>query len=234
MKAKLITALLAATLATAQAQPQARKGPEIGFLGGPGAMIFYRPFEKDATLPMSGGLAGLSMQYNFTKIVALRSEINYERKGALSQLNFNGNNGQNGYSANVVYNRLHYITVPVMAKLSFGRRVQFFTNIGLYAGFKVKATETVSSTFIGVGDGALSTNRERNDITPTVAKVDGGLVTGIGLTTHFAKRASFLFELRNNLGFADIHTAAANSLKQHNNATYMLFGFAFNLSKNER
>lgn len=230
-----IVLLALISICLVQAQEQQTPKMEIGIHGGPGASIFFneRPLQnpRNPHRPVyNGGMLGVSYQYNFTKLVALHIETNYERKGDI-WYSTGGWDSPNSFRESYAFDRTSYITVPVTARLSFGKTIKFFVNGGLYAGLQISSKRVVSDTrYTPVIDVAITDKTTVTDITRDVRIMDGGVVTGLGLFLPVGKRAAFTLEARNNVGFANLNAnTGLYQNKFYNNSTVVLLGLSFAL-----
>jgi len=242
MISKLTAVLSALTLAyTANAQTQNLGNSEIGIHVGPGISLLYNqhPAQNPRTpdKPTANAFAvGFSYQYNFPKIVSIVSELNYQRTGDILYHTYTYNNTgeQVIYTANTAYDRINYITMPMYAKLSFGKTIRFFANVGFYAGFRLNSIRSVSNTdylYQSTEQTAASNNYTLNT-TAATNKIDGGLVTGMGVAFPIGKMVALTFEARNNMGFAKVNNNAdVFPINKYNNSTSFLFGLNLKLSK---
>jgi hypothetical protein len=234
--------MLLATIGFISAQE--KSNAEFGFHIGPAVSLFYnqnpgvnprkpnKPFYNTSAFGISG-------QYNFNKMVSMGGEINFERKGDVlySSRTFTPiQEGQSFFTNSYAYNSIDYITLPVTCKLYFGKKVQFFTNLGLYAGFMMNAnTVTKDATFNRDDQGTVTTMVTTTDISNNIRKVDGGLVTGLGVNISVWKTLALNFEARNNLGFASLsNNSETFPNKFYNNSTSFLFGFSVGLNKSSK
>lgn len=210
---------------------------QFGIHTGPGVSIMFNEHPRQNprlhSKPALGSFAfGASYQFNFTPHIALRAEANYERKGDIlyntSQLvqNDAGNIVQYAYTTD----RISYLTIPVMARFSFGKTVRFFANTGLYAGFRTGAIRTENTTTY-LNQSEATIQQRLTDLSPNTRKVDGGVVTGLGMAIPFARVLSFTFEVRNNTSFTPVNTVSdAMPVKMYNSNTNFLFGLAVNIN----
>ena len=181
--------------------------PSITFLKG---SSFIENF-YDPTLGFSGGL---SFQYNIGKRIALRTNIAYERKGGISRNNFyyNGNLIQN---SSINFN-FDYLTLPILVRFSFGKKVKYFVNTGPYFGY------LLSQTFVTKGD---NFNTWTNDYTSATNKFDFGVSFGTGLQYPLKEKIYLSSEIRGNLGL--YNTIPNGDTKV--NSVNLLLGIAYRL-----
>lgn len=181
--------------------------PSITFLKGSSFMEnFYDP-----TLGFSGGF---SFQYNIGKRIALRTNIAYERKGGINRNNFY-------YDGNLIKNssinfNFDYLTLPILVRFSFGKRVKYFVNTGPYFGY------LLSQTFVTKGD---NFNTRTNDYTSATNKFDFGVSFGTGLQYPIKEKIYLSSEIRGNLGL--YNTIPGGDTKV--NSVNLLFGIAYRL-----
>lgn len=192
---------------------------EVGIEAGPSIMTLrgnaYIDSLNKATTRPSGGL---SLQYNFSKNLSLRTNIAFERKGSEAtgqELDANGDS-IGVENAQVNYD---YLTMPVLARATFGKKVKYFANAGPYFGYLLKQNMVIKSDNHPTrteGDTSLS---KRYDI---------GVSTGLGISVPFLSNISLSFEVRNNLGL--INTSAVEVYDDgtiKTNSTNFLIGISY-------
>lgn len=122
--------------------------------------------------------------YFFSDRWSIRAKIGYDQKGW-----DNGylNDLDNGESYTTDY-RMNYITVPVMASWHFGKKRNWYLNLGPYLGILLNATETKFNT----------------DLTSFINTTDIGIDLGIGVKVPVANKLKVLFELDGQAGISDL------------------------------
>jgi hypothetical protein len=210
---------------------------EFGFHGGPGSSIFFNehPHQnpRNGNRPVYfGGMAGLSYQYNFTKMAALHVEANYERKGDI-YYSIAGWDNAEVFHERYAFDRVSYITIPVTARMSFGNRIRFFFDAGLYAGLQISAQRVISDTrYTPVIDIAINDRTSVDDINKDIRTMDGGAVFGIGLFLPVGDRVAFTLQARDHAGFANLNAnTGLYQNKFYNNSMAVLMGLSFALDK---
>lgn len=207
---------------------------EFGFHAGPGLSIFYNahPLQSPRNPnrpPLNVPLFGVTYQYNFTRMIGLHVEANYERKGDVWYDNGNFTYGGN-YIHSYAFDQLNYLSIPVTLRLSFGKYIKFFTNTGFYTGILISGYRVENdANFVGGEMPLIVQTRRVTDVTHDLRKVDAGLVTGLGVRFPLGKIAAFAFEARNNLGFVNLQRIDRYLGKFYNNSTTFLFGLSLNL-----
>jgi hypothetical protein len=234
-----LSLILLAAVTTANAQEKTRA--EFGVHIGPSLSLMYnehpRQNPRKPGRPVYNASAfGISGQYNFNRMVALRAEANFEHKGDVlfsSRTYSNATGGESFFTNSTGYNSIDYFTLPVTVKLSFGKRVQFFTNIGLYMGVNVRARQVITDATFNRGEpGKVTTVTSETDISRDTKRMDGGLVTGLGVAIPLWKTLSLTFEGRNHLGFVNVNNGSELFPgRVRNNSTAFLFGLSFGLNK---
>jgi Outer membrane protein beta-barrel domain len=216
---------------------------ELGITGGGGLSILYnqRPFDNPRTpgkAPYSSTAFGVSYQYNFPKIISIRTELNMERKGDIMYstiTNTTNGEGQPVQITNYGYDKFNYLSLPVMARLSFGKRVQFFTDLGFYVSTLFNAERFTSSSYIIPPGDNVSSSSNTQYISRGLHAWDAGAVTGVGLAIPVWKGVEFNLEARNNLGLANINAGNEYySNKLYNDNFNLLVGLNFFLANSTK
>jgi hypothetical protein len=196
---------------------------ELGVEGGP-SLISLRGnrFIDHFHEPTIGFTGGLFFQYNLKKIVSLRTNIAFERKGSLltSKILDNLGNPIGEMNTNMHFD---YLTLPILVRATFGKKVQFFINAGPYIGYLIKQ-HTVSK-----GDNIPSFTF---DNTSQYKRFDTGISTGLGLSVPVKTKFAFTFEARNNLGLLNVsHVQVIDNGTIKTNSTNFIFGFTYKLGQ---
>ncbi len=109
---------------------------------------------------------------------------------------------------------LDYLTIPVMANLHFGRKRNWYLNLGLYTGFLVNA------------------ELDGEDTKDFFNNVDIGLALGIGVKFPISDKAKLFIEYDGQSGFIDIVEKSENngsSLELRNGRSAFNIGVLFTL-----
>jgi len=196
---------------------------DIGVEGSP-SLIFLlgNDIIKQWHKPTIGFSGGLFFQFNFKKIVSLRTNIAYERKGSIVTLQTTDING-NSLGEVTTHTNFDYLTFPVLVRATFGKKVKFFVNAGPYFGYLIK------QTFVNKGDNIPKTTI---DNTFRDKRFDTGISTGLGLSVPIKTKFAFSFEVRNNLGLYNVSAVpVANNGTIKTNSTNYLLGFTYKLGQ---
>jgi len=138
---------------------------------------------------------GIPTEFCFGQFFSVRSGISYDKKGSVMRGDFTDNTG-NSIGEFFAYTNLHYIIVPVFAKVSIGESVAFFMNTGPFFGYLVRAMNH-SSAFLNYPE-------IRSDIRMSFNYIDIGYSLGMGLSIKSFKRSELVFEFRYNEGLSNI------------------------------
>jgi hypothetical protein len=169
-----------------------------------------------------GFTGGLFFQYNFKKIISLRTNIAFERKGSMTSTPPKPDYVPDihaGTPSEIITNTNYdYLTLPILARATFGKKITYFVNAGPYFGYLIKRT------FVsGEGSSAIS-----GDNTWLNERFDTGISAGFGLSCPLTSKFAFSFEVRNNLGLYNISAVpVGNNGTIKINSTNLLLGFTY-------
>jgi hypothetical protein len=196
---------------------------DIGCEGGP-SLISLRGNNilKQSNKGTIGFSGGLFFQYNFKKVISIRTNIAYERKGYASTANLTDANGK--VLSEINYNAIFdYATCPILLRATFGHRIKYFVNAGPYFGFLIK------QTFVMKGANYPTTTY---DNTSQDKRLDTGISVGLGMIIPIKTQFAISFELRNNLGLYNVSAVSvANNGSIKTNSTNLNFGFAYKIGQ---
>jgi len=193
---------------------------DIGIEGSPSLTFLRSKYitNKNVTLGFSGGIF---FQFNFKKIFSLRTNISYERKGSALNGEATDEYG-NSIGKITTHSNFDYLTLPILVRATFGKKVQYFVSTGPYFGYLLK------QTFVSKGDIPKTTS----DNTSNYKCFDIGISTGLGLSVPIKTKFAISFELRSNLGLYNINavpTVTKEPIKT--NSINFLFGFMYRLGQ---
>jgi hypothetical protein len=161
-------------------------------------------FEKQSK---SGYSYGLSLQWNFRNRLSIRSGLSYDYKEFYSQTSFNYYNGYNTYTGEISSiakqtSSFDYLTVPLMAKITFGKKFQIFCNAGIYLAFLTRQSdyreEWLRNNF--GGPAVYNYKESNNNGIHNYRKMDGGLSGGLGIAVPIGKHLLISAEWRHYYG----------------------------------
>jgi hypothetical protein len=135
---------------------------------------------------------GVFFQYNINTNFALRSNISFERKGfAIGP--HSGYDSVGNPASVKSYSRFDYLCLPILARVSLGKKYRFFINAGPYIGYLVGQADVTK-----VNDDKFIEKHIAN-----FNKADLGLSGGAGVEIPL-KRYVLSFEIRDNFGLSNI------------------------------
>jgi hypothetical protein len=219
MKHQLLTWIFA-TVLTVTAIGQTNRF-DIGIEAGPGVNFFWgnKPLETYGE-PAVGFAAGLAFRYNFPKHFSIGTSLSFERKGNFMKYSITGFQGVDQVKQ---MNRYDYLTLPILARFTVGRRVRFFLNAGPYFGYLIKQSSKTRSSKNGTNN---------SDFTDSFKRIDIGITTGVGLGIPIKDIFVISLEARNNTGLYDIgNSPFPNGTTMKTNSTNFLVGLTYILGK---
>lgn len=191
-----------------------------GIEGGPNlstVRVINNPF-LDAS-PRILGSGGFIFQYNTKKILSFKTGFSYQRKGFQSQdFPYSDNNGNILGEGNSVIS-FDYITLPILVKASFGKKVQFFVNAGPYTGFLLAKNER----FV-LDHQTISENKNMSGL----QRWDFGITGGIGVAIPIKEFWMVHAEVRNYLGLIDLNSSGSTA-NMYTNTTDLRLGVVYRL-----
>ena len=192
----------------------------IGVEAGPG-ITFIRGNEIIDQYHKSkiGFSGGISFLYKCKKNISFKTALAFERKGSKTKEEVFDNLGNSQGIVTIKHN-YDYLTLPLLAKASFGNIIPFFVNAGPYIGYLIKQTNS------GKGENI----RMKEDRTSQHKRFDIGLSLGAGFTIPIKQSCSFDLEVRNNLGLyntSKIPVINDGFIKM--NSTNLLIGLTYRL-----
>lgn len=175
---------------------------------------------KEFNDPTLGFYGGLTAQLPFTKTWSLVTGIGFERKGSVAPIQATDFNGLIIGKSNSYFNH-DYLTVPVLVRASFGNKIRYFFNAGVYYGyllaakFKIPANSFQSGIF-------------NEDIKSIMNNHDLGVSIGGGIRIKIAEKWAIPIEIRSNHGLINTSkTPVVNNGSIKNNATNLIVGVAY-------
>lgn len=201
---------------------------DLGISGGPG-MITLRgnTYIDEHHKPAIGFATGITAQYNFPKIISVRAEFGFARKGSQlnEELTFTDANGNViGTDRLIVQNQFDYLQVPLVIRASIGKKMKYFVNAGMYGGYLLNQTIITNQTDYSP---AIDT-----DNTGNMERLDLGIVSGFGIEYPIGKRFAASCEIRNSYG---LYNTSKVPLYQggwiKTNSTNLLFNFVYRIGE---
>lgn len=240
---------LVALLAFLQTGHTFAQGPWLGVHGG-------------LSIPDLSGGGGNQLSSNYTSRLAanfgLQAEWHvYHRFSLQAELNFAGQGGQrNGlqpitnlppaYSqmlppGTYLYANfdnkavLNYLELPILAKFTWGRTLQFYADAGFYAGYLLHAEEKTKGTSViyedDKGQYPLTVQgypvpaqdfTANTDVTSSIKRFNVGVTGGVGLALPMDARNKVFFDARFEYGFINIQKYSADGSNNTGNVLLSL------------
>ena len=212
----ILIALLFATTASSYGQ----RSSEVGILGGP-TLVFLRGNEviEQYGKPVVSFSAGAFFQHHLSEKFSIRADFMFERKGMKSDAPFTNISGVPLQDPKGI-SRLDYITLPLLLRLSFGKKNGFFINAGPYFGYLLKHIDIIKTTDL----------KYKLNFTDWDHRFDCGFSAGLGFKIPIKNSWSLSFELRNNLGLYDVSkVSVVNNGTVKTNSLSLLVSFGYKL-----
>ena len=208
---------------------------ELGFLGGINGGSLYGPgsdfgFYNQYKKRMVGGVVGLQFKYRFSKRFALKTIFQLEQNGyILSDRTLEDHSG-NPYGQGDEISKQSYLNIPLVTEFSFGNKIMFNTNAGLFVGVSIKDIfiTKVKQRFIPPGQPpALEIFKQKNY---NHNSFNTGISFGTGVVVPLTQKIKLSINLQDNLGLINIsnddqssdHYIKTNSISFVTGVTYSL------------
>ena len=199
----------------------------VGFEGGPSLISLYGNDVVESYKDLSFGFScGLTFQYNFSKLISLRTNILFERKGLSTKKQATDEYG-NPFGELTFHSNFNYLTLPLLGKLTFGKKIKFYVNAGPYLGYLLKQKD--------ITEAFNEYPKTESDNTDNFERLDFGVTTGLGMNFSIHENLLLSVEIRNNLGLPNISSLPiVNDGRIKTNSTNLLIGIAYRIgNKNE-
>jgi len=170
----------------------------------------------------SGGVFG---QFNFKKVISIRTGAYFENKGSLTESAMTDQTGQSLGTIRIKQN-FDFITIPLLVRATFGKKLNYFVNVGAYYGILLKQTESM--------DPFQDYPEMTFDRTHNYKRDEVGISTGLGLSYTFKFPLAISFEVRNNLGLTNtsrLPVYKGGTIKTNN--LNFLFGVCYKLGQRD-
>ena len=176
----------------------------------------------DSRIGSSGGVYG---QFNFKKVISIRTGAYFESKGSSIEFTMTDQTGQSLGTIKGKQN-FDFVTVPLLVRATFGKKLNYFVNVGTYYGFLLKQTEST--------EGFQDFPETLVDRTHNYKRNEVGISTGLGLSYTFKFPLAISFEVRNNLGLVNISRFPVyNGGTIKTNNLNFLFGACYKLGQRD-
>lgn len=196
---------------------------ELGLEAGP-SIVSLRgsDFVNKHHKSSAGFYAAFSAQYNLGKVVSLRSNIAFERKGSYFPYSITDLNG-NVIAESKTYYNYNYITIPFLLRVSLGNTARIFINAGPYVGALLNHSVVIRT----------NTRKYVDDNTENADNMDMGLAAGMGVSIPVKEKFLLNLEVRHNRGYFNVMMPEPDwpNFAMMTNATNCIVGVAYKLGK---
>ncbi|MGV3612520.1 MAG: porin family protein [Fluviicola sp.] len=172
---------------------------------------------------------GVNFQVNTKRFFSFKTGISFDRKVYI--MKSTGNQIGSTYKRRDV-NTFDYVSLPLLGKLTFGKKVQFFMNVGVYFAHLVdqKILTEASSSDISEGQIYYSDVSFNESTIDRYKRHDFGLIGGLGIGIPIKKHWYISLEAREVIGFTTLDNSTKYSAPPTKNANFsMLLGVAYKL-----
>lgn len=162
---------------------------------------------NDFLFTLSGGaMANYKLNHRFS----IQSELilNTAKTGFTETLFYTDSQGEQGATVNSFNVNMQYLEIPILAKMSFGKKVTFDVMAGGFAGYLLSAKQsTETGTLEIIGDtipsslASTSINYPTHNVISDYTKFNAGVLLGCSVTM----RDRLVFEIRLNRGLVNIN-----------------------------
>jgi len=168
----------------------------------------YPSLETKAGVSFTGGIAG---QYNINEMWSVKLGAAYERKGSdIERTDIVTKGGVN----------MDYISIPLLLKAKFGKKIKFFVNAGPYLGILLSSKNRLDA-YSNIPETETNTDS-------TTKKTDFGISGGIGMEIPVGRNGAFTIEVRDNFGLTNIsESRETNAPEIKLNTVNFMVGYVF-------
>ncbi len=188
--------------------------------------ISYIPHPYPINDILVGMQIGVATEIMLNDRFSIQPELLYTQKGSLLISNYGAfNNPVPYFNEYTTTTRLHYLEIPVLAKMKFGKgNFKFYLGAGLSAGMAVFATQTSTSDLL-LGDTGFAYNGKDNNIKigsgqGELKRFDIGWQAAMGF-----EYKKFVLDLRYGQGFTNIFNKNSDYDKAQNKAFGATLGY---------
>jgi hypothetical protein len=201
----------------------------LGIETGP-SIVFLRSNPHNSQLYTNIGFSGgLSFQYNFSKLFSLVTGVSYERKGSRIVGSQTNNSGVKTSDWNF-HNNFNYLTTPLLFCATFGNKVKFFVQSGVFIGYLLKQT----IVYKHLETPEISGLPRNSDLTNYYKRLDFGISGGLGILIPIKSKVDLSIATKNNFGLLNVNKdKTPGSIKTTSMILSIGFSYKFNSHKTE-
>lgn len=210
---------------------------QLGIEGGLNRTQFFSDNKPSSSLyntsysENTGPSAGVSFQVNTKRFFSFKTGISFDRKSTITKISSKNNPIGSTSQSRFVYTS-DYVSLPVLGKLTFGKKVQLFLNAGVYFAFLADQNRFTEGSSTVLVDGQNHYNEfSFNESIDFYKRFDFGLIGGLGLGVPIKKHWYISLEAREVIGLTYLYnTTKYKTPPMSRNATiHMLLGVAYKI-----
>jgi len=174
---------------------------------------------------LTGFSFGGHLKVQTSNHVAFKVLLSYEQNGwVYRNLYFQDATGTSptGLALADVYNKLHYLNLPILTEYSFGNKIKFSLDGGIFLGFLVHNKSVIKIKDPTAPDQSFKSNARHT--------INWGVSAGAAVQFPIRHKLKLDFGLRNNFGLANINKSQdGGNSSIRTNAFSILTGLSFEL-----
>jgi hypothetical protein len=178
---------------------------------------------------------GVNFQWNAKRLFSLKTGISFDRKAYTTKVDQNVPQFGSTYQRRDV-TTFDYISIPLLGKFTFGKKVQFFMNAGVYFAYLVDQNILTegSSSVVWDGENYYNEFSSNNSTIDRYKRRDFGLIGGFGFGVPIKKHWYISLEAREVVGLLHLYNSTKYKTPPTKNATFnMLLGVSYKLGFRE-
>lgn len=221
MKKIITLALFAAVFFTSGTFAQTTKS-KLGIEAGAGiTSLRGNPILEKYQEHDVGFSSALFLQYNLKKTFSIHTSIGFERIGTKTKSGLEVDSFGNPLGNAKTYRHFNYLSMPLLLRASFGKKINFFVNAGPHIGILLNETSVTKI------EGGATTKDEHTEDFNTA---NFGVTSGLGVSIPLNLKFDISFEARDNLGLSNINKVEGlNNATIKTNSLSLLVGLAYKL-----
>lgn len=202
-----------------------KKNLEYGFHGGLNINnVIASGVDVDARKgsTLTGLNFGGNIKVDLSSIWKLKFMLAYERNGWSDRSIYITDTLGNDLGKGEAFYKLDYLTLPVMAEISFGKKVKINFDAGFFAGILV-------GNILELKTLDLSNQRVSKGHVKNFNSVNFGISTGAQVQIPATEKIYFNIDLRNSMGLSNIYNPNPNGFDRKTQAFSFLIGLSYHL-----
>ncbi len=168
---------------------------KMGFSSGPSLTTLKGDAFLYSNKPTIGYRAGLFVQYDFTELIAIKTNLAYSNKSTIQEIKFADDFGEftGPIKTRINYN---YLVLSVLPNISVGQKTKFYLNIGPFVGVLLsqKSKNKTESIYEWI---YVSNNQNSR-------RMDFGISSGIGTEIPINDNLKLSIDITNETGLISV------------------------------